>query len=203
LLCVTATDNQFFLVTGPSILIFILIENQQMHQNDHFIVMSSQTLLHVSAYWRHHQGAHMILTSYLYVDVHYNKNNWVSSKLAPVNVVTLWIQVVMTNSCWEQWTVVEHQPPVPFLYVMISLDISEQTWTWQFVIRIRKNHGRVMSRVCLHNFIVIFLLWFCFLWSFGEQKLMKAEVNVEVNLHTLTLPLQRISRPYTLPQLWI
>jgi hypothetical protein len=29
--------------------------------NDHFIVMSSQMLLHVSAYKRHHQGAHMIL----------------------------------------------------------------------------------------------------------------------------------------------
>jgi hypothetical protein len=43
-----------------------------MHQNDHFIVMSSQTLLHVLAYQRHHQGAHMILTSYLlvYVGVH-------------------------------------------------------------------------------------------------------------------------------------
>jgi hypothetical protein len=39
-----------------------------MHQKDHFIVMSSQTLLHVSAY-RHRQGAHMILTSYLYVGV--------------------------------------------------------------------------------------------------------------------------------------
>jgi hypothetical protein len=31
-------------------ILYILIENQQMHQNDHFIVMSSQTLLHVSAY---------------------------------------------------------------------------------------------------------------------------------------------------------
>jgi hypothetical protein len=30
----------------------IFIENQQMHQNDHIIVMSSQTLLHVSAYQR-------------------------------------------------------------------------------------------------------------------------------------------------------
>jgi hypothetical protein len=32
------------LVTGPSILVYILIENQQMHQNDNIIVMSSQTL---------------------------------------------------------------------------------------------------------------------------------------------------------------
>jgi hypothetical protein len=31
------------------------IENQKLHQNNHFIVMSSQTLLHVSAYLRHHQ----------------------------------------------------------------------------------------------------------------------------------------------------
>jgi hypothetical protein len=53
------------------LLLFIPIENQQMHQNNYFIVMSSQTLLHVSAYQRHHQGAHMILTSYLYVGVHY------------------------------------------------------------------------------------------------------------------------------------
>jgi hypothetical protein len=30
--------------------IYILIENQQMYQNDHFIVMSSQTLQQVSAY---------------------------------------------------------------------------------------------------------------------------------------------------------
>jgi hypothetical protein len=47
-----------------------------MHQNDNFIVMSSQTLLHVSAYQRHHQGAHMILTSclYEYISVHYRKN---------------------------------------------------------------------------------------------------------------------------------
>jgi hypothetical protein len=77
-----------------------------MHQNDHFILMSSQTLLHVSAYQRHHQGTHMILTSYLHVGVHYKKNNGVWSKLAPVSIVTLWIQMVMTNCCWKQWTVI-------------------------------------------------------------------------------------------------
>jgi hypothetical protein len=60
-----------------------------MHQNDHYIVMSSQTLLRVSAYQRHYKGAHMILTSYLYVGVHYKENNGVSSKLAPVSIVTL------------------------------------------------------------------------------------------------------------------
>jgi hypothetical protein len=64
-----------------------------MHQNDHFIAMSSQTLLHVSAYLRHRQGARMIFISYLYVGAHYEKNNEVSSKLAPV---------VITNCCWEQ-----------------------------------------------------------------------------------------------------
>jgi hypothetical protein len=67
----------------------ILLENQQMHQNDHFIVMSSQTLLHVSAYKLHHKGAHMILTSYLYVGVQYKENNGVSSKLGPVSIVKL------------------------------------------------------------------------------------------------------------------
>jgi hypothetical protein len=34
------------------------------------------------------------LTSYLYVGGHYKKNNGVSSKLASVSIVTLWIQVV-------------------------------------------------------------------------------------------------------------
>ena len=41
------------LLIGLSILVHILIENQQMHKNDHFIVMLSHTLLHVSAYQRH------------------------------------------------------------------------------------------------------------------------------------------------------
>jgi hypothetical protein len=54
-----------------TILIF-LIENQQLHQNYHFIVMLSQTLLHVPAYQRHHQGAHMILTSYLFHSIPYS-----------------------------------------------------------------------------------------------------------------------------------
>jgi hypothetical protein len=63
-------------------------ENQQMHQNDHFIVMSSETLLHVSAYQRHHQRSHMILTSYVCVGVHYRNIKW--------------------NSSSQQWTVVEH-----------------------------------------------------------------------------------------------
>jgi hypothetical protein len=52
----------------------------------------------------------MILTSYLYVCVCYKMNNGILNKLAPVSIVTLWIQVVMTNCCWEQWTVVEHGP---------------------------------------------------------------------------------------------
>jgi hypothetical protein len=52
----------------------------------------------------------MILTSYLYVGVHYRKNKGISSKLAPVSIVKLWIQVVMTNCCWKQWIVVEHGP---------------------------------------------------------------------------------------------
>jgi hypothetical protein len=70
---------------------YIFIENQQMHQHDNFIVMLSQTFLHVSAYQRHNQGTHMILTSYLYVGVHYRKNNGISSEVAPISIVTLWI----------------------------------------------------------------------------------------------------------------
>jgi hypothetical protein len=62
-----------------------------MYQNDRYIVMLTQTLLHVSAYQRHHQGAHMILTSCLYVGVHYRKNNGISSEVAPVSIVTVWI----------------------------------------------------------------------------------------------------------------
>jgi hypothetical protein len=85
------SNMQKFFVIGPSILVYIRVENQQMHQNDHFIVMSSQTLLHVSAYQRHHQGAHMILTSCLYVGVHYRKNNGIWSEAAPISIVTLWI----------------------------------------------------------------------------------------------------------------
>jgi hypothetical protein len=44
-----------------------LHKNQQMNQNYHFIVMLSQMLLHNSVHHCHHQGAHMILTSYLSV----------------------------------------------------------------------------------------------------------------------------------------
>jgi hypothetical protein len=79
-----------------------------MHPNYHFIVMLSQKLLLVSAYLLHRHCAIIILSSIFYVGVHYRKNNGVSSKLAPVSIVTLWIQVVVTNCCWEQWTVVEH-----------------------------------------------------------------------------------------------
>jgi hypothetical protein len=49
----------------------ILIENQQTHQNDNLVLMSSQTLLHVSTCKLHHQQAHTILTCYSHFDVHY------------------------------------------------------------------------------------------------------------------------------------
>jgi hypothetical protein len=82
------------------------MENQQMHNNDNFILLSSQKLLHVSAYQRHHQRAHMILKNYLYFGMHNRNNNGISSKMAAVSIVTLWIQVVMTSCCCKQWTVV-------------------------------------------------------------------------------------------------
>jgi hypothetical protein len=50
----------------------------------------------------------MILTSYLYVGVHYRGNNCISSEVDPISIVTLWIKVVVVNRCWKQWTVVEH-----------------------------------------------------------------------------------------------
>jgi hypothetical protein len=93
------------LVFVPRILVYIFIENQQMHPNDHFIVMLSQTLLHVSAYQRHHQGAHMILPSYVYVGVQYKRNNGLSSEVDPISIDTLWIKVVVVNRCWKQWTI--------------------------------------------------------------------------------------------------
>jgi hypothetical protein len=64
------------LASAANSLVYIFRENQQVHQNEYFIVMLSQTFLHVSAYQRHHQGAHMILTSCLYVGVLYRKNKW-------------------------------------------------------------------------------------------------------------------------------
>jgi hypothetical protein len=68
--------RRYILVTGLSILVYIFIETQQMHQNYHFIVMLSQ----------------MILTSYLYVSVRYRENNnGISSEVAPISIVTLWI----------------------------------------------------------------------------------------------------------------
>jgi hypothetical protein len=76
------------LVVGPRILVYIFIENQRMRQNDQYIVMLSQTVLHVSACQRHYQRAHMILTSYLYVVVHYRKNNGISSEVDPISIVT-------------------------------------------------------------------------------------------------------------------
>jgi hypothetical protein len=74
-----------------NIQVSVFIENQHMHQNDQSIVMLTQTLLHVSAHQHNHQGAHVILTSCLYVGVHYRKNNGGLSKLAPVNNLTQWI----------------------------------------------------------------------------------------------------------------
>jgi hypothetical protein len=66
----------------------------------------------------------MILTSYLYVGVYYKKNNGVSSKLAPVNIVTLWIQVVLTNCCWKQLT---------YLLNLSALDTDPDVCTGNFV----------------------------------------------------------------------
>jgi hypothetical protein len=82
--------NTNFTVIGRSIFIYIFIENPHMHQNDHFIMMLSQTLLHVSVHQHHHQGAHMILTSYLYVGGHYRKNNGISSEVAAESSGLLW-----------------------------------------------------------------------------------------------------------------
>jgi hypothetical protein len=39
----------------------------------------------------------MILTSYLYVGVHYMRNNGILSKVAAISIVTLWIKVDVVN----------------------------------------------------------------------------------------------------------
>jgi hypothetical protein len=88
-----------------NLLLCIFTENQQMYQNDHFIVMLSLTLLHASAYQCHHQEAHIILTSYLYVGEHYRRNNGISRDVVPISIVTLWVKVGMVNRCWKQWSV--------------------------------------------------------------------------------------------------
>jgi hypothetical protein len=78
----------------------ILIENQQMRHNDRFIVVSSQTLQHVSAYQRHYQGAHMILTRYLYMSVCITRKimefrvNYLQSGLLHYGYKWLWLTAV-------------------------------------------------------------------------------------------------------------
>jgi hypothetical protein len=63
------------LVAGPSILVYIFIKtNKCIRIINHFIVMLSQMLLHVSAHQRHYQGAHTILKSYL--SVYITKKLW-------------------------------------------------------------------------------------------------------------------------------
>jgi hypothetical protein len=57
--------------------------------------------------------------TYMCVCVHYRKNNGVSSKLAPVIIVTLWIQVVMTNCCWKQWNTARGVLRVQFLLLLL------------------------------------------------------------------------------------
>jgi hypothetical protein len=84
---------EFLKIVKRQMGVMMFIQNQQMHQNYPFNVMLSQTLLHISAYQRHHQGAHMIFTSYLYVGVHYMKNNRISREIAPISIVTLWIKI--------------------------------------------------------------------------------------------------------------
>jgi hypothetical protein len=76
----------YILVIGPSILVYILTGNQQMHQNDNFIV----TLLHVSAYQRHNSESSYC--SHKLSICLYRKNNGIWSEVAPISIVTLWIQ---------------------------------------------------------------------------------------------------------------
>jgi hypothetical protein len=95
------------LLTGPNILIYIFIENQQMHQNDHFNVMLNQKLLHVSAYQRHYQGAHMILTIYVYVGVHTFLTIVRLALQRSSGVLALWGQQSWKVH-WSRWWDFEH-----------------------------------------------------------------------------------------------
>jgi hypothetical protein len=57
----------------------------------------------------------MILTSYLYVSVHYRKNNGISSEVAPIGIVTLWIKLDVVNRCWKQLVITTCIHSVPIL----------------------------------------------------------------------------------------
>jgi hypothetical protein len=79
-----------------------------MHQNDHFIVMPSQTLLHVTAYQRHHQGVHMILTS---SGLLWNTAVFHNSPLLPaaVNHIHCYLQCKDTNrSYFTRYSIIPH-----------------------------------------------------------------------------------------------
>jgi hypothetical protein len=117
----TVKHNIRISVIGPSVLVCILIEHKQMHQNVRFIVMSSQTLLHVSVYQRHYQVAHIILTSCLHVGVHYSNNN---AHLRPCSATVHYSQrqLAITTS----WVRV----PMVSLEFFIDIIIPVTFWPW-------------------------------------------------------------------------
>jgi hypothetical protein len=128
-----------------------------MHQNDYFIVMLSQTLLHVSAYQRHHQGAHMIFTSYLYVGMHYRMNNGISSEVASISIVTLRIKVDVVNRCWKQWTVVEHGPTFHHRVCKVMLVYG--------ILNVRGRIRTFKASVCATDFNTkVFFFLHCLFW---------------------------------------
>jgi hypothetical protein len=79
--CLSPTPHLTWSNFYHMLLIYTLYRKNHSDWNEHFGVYLSQSLLHVSAYQRHHQEAHMILTSYLYVGVHKRKNNGISSEV--------------------------------------------------------------------------------------------------------------------------
>jgi hypothetical protein len=78
------------------------------YENDHFLLMSSQTLPRFGVLTPSPGSSYDLQKLLIICRCQYKKNNGISSKLAPVSIVTLWVQVVMTNCGWGQWTAVEH-----------------------------------------------------------------------------------------------
>jgi hypothetical protein len=98
------------LVIGPSLLVYTLIESQQMHQ--------MTTLL-----WCPVKRSYMFRrTNAIIRELIWSSQATCLSvcitrrimEFRTVSIVTLWKWVVMTNFCWKQWTVVEYTDGVYF-----------------------------------------------------------------------------------------
>jgi hypothetical protein len=95
-------------VTGLSILVYIFIETNKCIKIITLLWCSTDAPTcfgaSASSSGRSHDP-HKLL-----VGVHYRNNNGVSSEVAPINNLSLWMLVDIVNYCWKQWIVVEENP---------------------------------------------------------------------------------------------